>query len=211
MLEQPPNLPAPQQVLLQASSASKPCRARRVWVFSLPSTKILPLPMFLSPALDADPAFHVVQTQRFSGCQGLCVTCRLGSVCILDHKGTEKAAQNVYGIFRPRQICSVLRARAEHPGEAASILTAKGHDLPPSGQKGHFGTIFKAPTKLCCGRRVSKPQRRKAGAARCLAQPWGENLKSKSLKKTHFTENKKEKESKIWGVEAGWVFFPSPL
>lgn len=113
-------------------SASTPTRflskaalpARRVepgafGLFFLPSTNILPLPMFLSSALDADPAFHVVQTQYFFGCQGLCVTCRLGSVCSLDHKGTENAAQNVYGIFRPRQICSMLRAlQSEHPGEA---------------------------------------------------------------------------------------------
>lgn len=77
---------------------------------SPPSTRILPLPTLLSPALDADSSFHVVQTQNFFGCQGLRVTCRLGSVCILDHKGTENAAQNVYGIFRPRQICSTLRA-----------------------------------------------------------------------------------------------------
>lgn len=73
---------------------------------SPPSPRILPLPTLLSPALDADSSFHVVQTQNFFGCQGLRVTCRLGSVCILDHKGTENAAQNVYGIFRPRQICS---------------------------------------------------------------------------------------------------------
>lgn len=77
---------------------------------SPPSTRILPLPTLLSPALDADSSFHVVQTQNFFGCQGLRVTCRLGSVCILDHKGTENAAQNVYGIFRPRQICSTPRA-----------------------------------------------------------------------------------------------------
>lgn len=30
-----------------------------------------------------------------------------------------------------------------------------------------------------------------------MAQPRGENLKTKSLKKTHFTDHKKEKESKI--------------
>lgn len=96
-------------------------------LFFLPSTNILPLPMFLSLALDADPAFHVVQTQCFFGCQGLCVTCRLGSVCILDHKGTENAAQNVYGIFRPRQICWMLRApQPEHPAEAA-LLSAAGN------------------------------------------------------------------------------------
>lgn len=92
-------------------------------LFFLPSTNILPLPMFLSLALEADPAFHVVQTQCFFGCQGLCVTRRLGSVCILDHKGTENAAQNVYGIFRPRQICSMLQF--EHPGEMPS--TAGNH------------------------------------------------------------------------------------
>lgn len=104
------------------SKAALPTRHAKPGVFglfSLPSTNILPLPMFLSSPLDAAPAFHVVQTQYFFGCQGLCVTCRLGSVCSLDHKGTANAAQNVYGILRPRQICSTPRApRSEHPGEA---------------------------------------------------------------------------------------------
>lgn len=93
----------------EAAVAGETCRARHIWALFLAITNILPLPLFLSSALDADPAFHVVQTQDFFGCQGLCVTCRLWSVCILDHKGTENAAQNVYGIFRPRQICSALR------------------------------------------------------------------------------------------------------
>lgn len=38
-----------------------------------------------------------------------------------------------------------------------------------------------------------------------MAQPWGENLRSKSLKKTHFTEHKKEKQDLGRG-QAG--FFP---
>lgn len=118
MLEQPPNL-HPSRLCSMTALPARHAEPGVFGLFSLPSTNILPLPMFLSLALDADPAFHLVQTQCFFGCQGLCVTCRLGSVCILDHKGTENAAQNVYGIFRPRQICSMLRApQSEHPGEA---------------------------------------------------------------------------------------------
>lgn len=104
--------------------------ALHIWALFLAIPNILPLPMFLSSALDADPAFHVVQTQDFFGCQGLCVTCRLWSVCILDHKGTENAAQNVYGIFRPRQICSALQEpQSEQPGEAgeAAPMSAAGN------------------------------------------------------------------------------------
>lgn len=43
-----------------------------------------------------------------------------------------------------------------------------------------------------------------------MAQPWGENHKAKSLKKKHFTEYKKEKESKILGGGDRVGFFPSP-
>lgn len=123
MLKRPRNLPAPQWVVLQGGSAGKTCRARYIWAlfFFFPCHPPISFrSRCSSPWLWMQiQLFMWCKHSIFFGCQGLCVTCRLGSVCILDHKGTENAAQNVYGIFRPRQICSTLRApQSEHPGEA---------------------------------------------------------------------------------------------
>lgn len=37
------------------------------------------------------------------------------------------------------------------------ICTVKGHYLTQTGQEGRFGTILKAPTKLCCGSSFQAP------------------------------------------------------
>lgn len=213
MLEQPPKLPAPQQVLLHESSASNPSPARRVWVFSLPSTNILPLPMFLSGCL-------WMQIQLFSCGANTTFLWVPRTVCNLSALGVfaswtireQRRLPKMFMVFlgqdksvrcceRGLSIPERLPASARQKRGMTCLQLAKKDILEP----------FLRLLQSCAGAEGSlqTPQQRKADAARCSAQPWGENLKS--LKKTDFTENKKEKERKILGRKRQTGgFFPSP-